>query len=189
MENTFDYDLAAATFAGLSSSRQRRAAALFSILIWLALAGVCITLALRLDDNVSDALALSAFSYVLFHFIFFEKNLLKVSSDILFEYLPLAVLVRRDSAVIDKARSELLNVAARLDFKAYLDYGKINPEIRSKQSLLVMAHQEKGDLETWTLQIRNLRCLADLVFQIHLTQMYMQGNAIEFQRDKMVHLE
>ena len=137
-------DLSAATFEGLSLSHHRKIALLGTITIFLIGA--------------------------LIHYIAGGQFIMYSAAQTLARVTPLGVLYRQDKAVFDRAKRELLSIAREVQFRDYLEYGKINPAIRSRSSLVVMAHQKKGDLNQWIGSARNLKQLANLVYQIYLVE-------------------
>ncbi len=172
MEYRFlNLDLPAAMFEGLSLSYQRKVALGATFLIWIGLAITGIVGAQRLSDNAvaGDVTAIFVLGALL-HYIVGGEFIILSGAKVLFKATPLGVLYRQDRSILDRAKSELLNIAKQVEFKDYLEYGKINPEIRSRGSLLVIAHQRKGDLQKWVGNARNLKQLADLVYQIHLAE-------------------
>lgn len=164
-------DMSAATFEGLSLSCQRRIALVTTLLIWVGVAYTGIVGAQRLGDSkFVEEVAIIALFGALLHCIAGGEFLMLSAAKALLNVTPLGVLYRQDRSVLDKAKAELLAIASRVDFNDYLEYGKINPAIRSRESLLVVAHQRKRDLQEWVRNVRNLKHLADLVYQIHLVE-------------------
>lgn len=172
MEYRFlNLDLAAAMFEGLSLSYQRKIALGATFLIWIGLAIAGIVGAQRVTDNpvAGDVAAIFVLVTLLYYIVSGEFIILSGAKALL-KATPLGVLYRQDRFILDRAKSELLNIAKQVEFKDYLEYAKVNPAIRSRGSLLVIAHQRKGDLQRWVGNARNLKQLADLVYQIHLAE-------------------
>lgn len=164
-------DLSAATFEGLSLSYQRKIAVGATFLIWvgIALTGICG--AQRIGDSaMADDLAASFVLVTLLYYIVYGEFIILACANALLKATPLGVLYRQDRSILDRAKWELLSIAGQVEFRDYLEYGKINPAIRSRGSLLVMAHQRKGDLQQWIGNARNLKLLANLVYQIYLVE-------------------
>ena len=166
-------DISAATFKGLSLSYQRKLALLMTLLIWLGLSFAGLTIANQYADSqsVSD-IAIILFFGIAFHYILCGEFVIYTLSKSLLKITPLGVLYRLDKTIIEKAKTELFKIALNNDFQPYLHYARINPEIRSAANLQVIAHQKKGDLQAWTKNVRNLKKLANLVYQIHLVDQF-----------------
>lgn len=164
-------DLPAATFEGLSLSYQRKIALGATFLIWvgLALAGICGAQRIGHSAVAGDVATIFVLGALLYYIVSGEFIILSGTKALL-KATPLGVLYRHDRSILDRAKSELLSIAEQVEFRDYLEYGKINPAIRSRGSLLVMAHQKRGDLQKWVGNARNLKQLADLVYQIHLVE-------------------
>ena len=164
-------DLSAATFEGLSLSHHRKIALLGTITIWLGVGYAFYLAALRLDAlGWAEDVASVFLTGALIHYIAGGQFIMYSAARALARVTPLGVLYRQDKTVLDKAKRELLSIAQEVQFRDYLEYGKINPAIRSRSSLVVMAHQKKGDLNQWIGSARNLKQLANLVYQIYLVE-------------------
>ncbi|WP_444928338.1 hypothetical protein ACJJI4_23795 (plasmid) [Microbulbifer sp. TRSA002] len=158
-------DVSAATFEGLSLSYQRKIALVATVGIWLGMGYACYIAALRLEglhiaEDVVDAFLFG----ILIHYILCGQFFLLTASKALLYATPLGVLYRQDREILDKMKEELLKITSEVQLRDYLDYGKINPVIRARGSLVVMAHQSKGDLKPWIGNARNLKLLANLVY-------------------------
>jgi len=166
-------DISAATFKGLSLSYQRKLALLTTLLIWLGLSFAGLTIANQYADSqsVSD-IAIISFFVMVIHYILGGKFVIYSLAKSLVTITPLGVLYRHDKTIIEKAKTELFKIAQNNDLQVYLHYARINPEIRSAANLQVIAHQKKGDLQEWTKNVKNLKKLANLVYQIHLVEQF-----------------
>jgi len=164
-------DISACTFTGLSLNYQRKVAFFATGAIFVGLLYFGYQLAICLSGiPAADEYGLLLLSAILIHYILTGEMILQTLSRRLLECTPIAVLYRQDKKIVDKAKSELYEISNKIEFIRYLDYGKVNPAIRSKKLLLVIAHQRKGDLQEWTKNVRNLKLLADLVYQIYLVE-------------------
>lgn len=164
-------DMSVATFQGLSLSYQRRIALVATLAIWGGMAYMAIIAGQLLDSGkLVNEMSIIVILGGLLHYLAGGEFVILSMAKALLRVTPLGVLYRHDRIILDKAKTELLAIAGQVDFNDYLEYGKINPAIRSRESLLVMAHQKKGDLQEWVRNARNLKHLADLVFQIHLVE-------------------
>ena len=175
MNNTkINADISAATFKGLSLSYQRKLALLTTLLIWLGLSFAGLTIANQHADSqsVSDIVIISFFGMVI-HYILGGEFIIYSLVKSLVRITPLGVLYRRDRAILEKAKVELFQIVQNNDLQLYLLYARINPEIRSAANLQVIEHQKKGDLQEWAKDVRNLKKLANLVYQIHLVEQFL----------------
>jgi hypothetical protein len=166
-------DISAATFKGLSLSYQRKLALLTTLLIWLGLSYAGLSIANQYADSqsVSDIVIISLFGMAIHYFLggdFIIYTLMKS----LLTITPLSVLYRHDKAILEKAKTELFKIAQNNDLQLYLLYARVNPEIRTAANLQVIEHQKNGDLQEWTKDVRNLKKLANLVYQIHLVEQF-----------------
>lgn len=170
-------NISAVTFHGISRSCQRKIALLATILIW-AMLGYSGYLAASMLDRVSgvDAVSLLATGAILLSYVLSGKFLPLVAAKFIMAYTPLGVLYRHDMKVIDQAKAECLGISQQVIFAQYLEYAKVNPAIRCKEHQLVIAHQEKGDLESWIKNVRNLKHLSNLIYQIHLVEQVLQAD-------------
>ena len=166
-------DIAAATFKGLSLSYQRKLALLTTLLIWLGLSFAGLSIANQYADSqsVSD-IAIISFFVMVIHYILGSEFVIYTLAKSLVRITPLGVLYRHDKAILEKAKTELFKIAQNNDLQPYLLYARINPEIRSAANLQVIAHQKKGDLQEWAKNVNNLKQLANLVYQIHLVELF-----------------
>ena len=164
-------DVSAATFKGLSLPYQRKIALVATLSIWLVLGYACCRAALLFEgyDLATDVALIILFG-VTNHYILCGQFILQSASKALLDVTPLGVLYRQDRAILDKAKDELLTIVGEVQLRDYLEYGKINPAIRARGSLVVMAHQRKGDLKQWIGNAKNLKLLANLVYQIYLVE-------------------
>ena len=170
-------DISAATFKGLSLSYQRKLALLVTLLIWLGLSLTGLSFAGQYADNqsVSDIVIILFFGMAI-HYITGGKFVILSLAKSLVKITPLGVLYRHDKAILEKAKIELLNIVQNNDLQQYLLYARINPEIRSETNLQVIAHQKKGDLQEWAKNVKNLKKLANLVYQIHLVEVFLEDD-------------
>jgi|LGVC01.1.fsa_nt_gb hypothetical protein len=167
-------NISAATFTGLSLSYQRKIAFFTTLSIWLGVSVAGFTAAHQYGDSqaVTDIAIISLFGMVI-HYIFGGELFLYTLARVLFKLTPLGVLYRHDKAILDRGKVELLEIACSNDLYTYLHYAKINPEIRSAENLQVIVHQKKGDMQEWTKNVKNLKKLANLVYQIHLVERFL----------------
>lgn len=164
-------NISATTFQGLSLGFHRKIAFYATILIWIGLAYVGISLGKLYGDHESViAITALAFIIIIYRYISTGEFLINTIATVLLRITPLGVLYHSDRSILANARGELLGLSSRVNFAHYLDYGKINPSIRSKQNLLVIVHQQKGDLKNWVNNVRNLKQLADFVYQVYLVE-------------------
>lgn len=164
-------NIPAATFDGLSLSYQRKIALVATMGIWIGLGYACYRAALLLEGlHLAEDVACMFLFGIFIHYILSGQFILLSASKTLLDVTPLGVLYRQDRAILDKAKDELLTIAGEVQLRDYLEYGKINPAIRARGSLLVMAHQRKGDLKQWIGNSGNLKLLANLVYQIYLVE-------------------
>lgn len=179
MEYRFlNLDLPAATFEGLSLSYQRKVALGATFIIWGGLAFAGFIGAQRVGNNaMADDMAGIFLLGTLLYYIVSGEFLIRSGAKALLKATPMGVLYRQDRSILDKAKAELLSIASQVSFRDYLGYGKVNPEIRARGSLLVMAHQKKGDLPQWVKNPHNLKLLANLVYQIHLVEKLLAEDA------------
>lgn len=174
MNNTkINADISAVTFKGLSLSYQRKLALLTTLLIWLGSSFAGLTIANQYADSqsVSDIAIISFFGMTI-HYILGGKLALYSLTKSLVKITPLGVLYRHDKAILEKAKTELFKIAQNNDLQLYLNYARVNPEIRSAANLQVIEHQKKGDLQEWSKDMRNLKKLANLVYQIHVVEQF-----------------
>lgn len=164
-------DLSAVTFDGLSLSRHRKVALVATVAIWFGVGyiGYCGAIHLNAIGWADNVACLSLLAMVI-HYILSGRFFMHSLARALVNVTPLGVLYRKDMVVLHKARAELLSIAHQVQFRDYIKYGKINPSVRSRGSLLVMAHQRKGDLQQWVEKAQNLKQLANLVYQIYLVE-------------------
>ncbi|MCG8611819.1 MAG: hypothetical protein MI864_14925 [Pseudomonadales bacterium] len=172
-------DLPVTTFEGLSLPYQRKVALVATFLIWVGLAFAGFIGAQRIGPSAvaDDIAAIFVLGTVLYYIVSGDFIVLSGAKALL-NATPMGVLYRQDRSVLDKAKAELLLIASQVNFRDYLGYGKVNPEIRARGSLLVIAHQEKGDLSQWVNNPHNLKLLANLVYQIHLVEKLLAGDSM-----------
>lgn len=174
-------DIDAVTFRGLSASLDRKIALFNSALIWVSVTIILIHSAAQIEPNgwlgffILLAMSLSILDYIL-NSRFLPYDLAKA----LVRYMPISSLYRKDMEVIDNAKSELFALAEQVRFEDYLVYAKINPDIRSEDSIWVMMAQRKGKLGQWTKQPKHLKKLANLVYQIYLVECFIQEDMDRF---------
>lgn len=174
-------DLSAVMFNGLSKPLLRKGALVATALIWLLVVYTLVAVVLVFQDNdVVLTVMLLCASIFLIDYIVNNRFLPSVVSEWLVEYTPLVKLYRKDLAVMDTARKELLNITENERLDSYLKFGKINPLIRSETSLHVMAAQRKGGLSKWVESPEKLKMLADLVYQIHLAEKFLLDDCDRF---------
>lgn len=130
--------------------------------------------------NIVSFVILCGFAWMAVDYIINDRFLPLGFSKWLVKFTPISVLYEKDMVVLDKARSELLRIANVNTFQDYLVYAKINPSIRSKSCLRVMVAQRKGKLEEWISKPEHLKCLADLVYQIHLVECFIHEDCDRF---------
>lgn len=176
-----DIDIEAVTFRGISLSPQRKLALIASLMTWFGLSVALFHAVSLLDANGSIAtLILLAICTSILDYIvtgrFVPHRLVKA----IVQRMPLFVLYQRDLAVLEKARTELFELAGKVRFEDYLIYAKINPHIRSHESLRVMVAQRRGVLHKWTAKPEHLKKLANLVYQIHLVEMWLEEDRDRF---------
>lgn len=170
-------DILAATFNGLSLSYQRKLALISTILIWFVVsyAGFAVTSLIGDSQSVTDISIIALFAMMV-HYISGGEFFIYKISRLLFKLTPLGVLYRQDKIILRRAKAELFDIVSNNDLSTYLHYARINPEIRSAANLQVIAHQKKGDLQEWTKNVRNLKKLANLVYQIHLVEQFLSDD-------------
>lgn len=170
-------DAKALTFAGLSRRRERRVAMWSSLMILVVVSASLIASTVLVElPPVANSVILFLMAVVLAVYIFTGQFLVKDIAVWVGEGTPIAVLYRSDKKILDGARAELLQLAEQIDFRRYYHYRKINPAIGCRRHLLVMAHQKKGDLLLWSEKSRNLKALADLVYQFYLAERIIQAD-------------
>lgn len=179
MYKFLNFDIQAATFFGVSKAYQRKLALAMTLTIWFGLA-FFISNALETVNANSDLEGLLTIGALLCLVVGLGGGpfLPLVAARALFSITPMGVLYRNDQIVLDRAKDELFKIAKSVDFSDYLTYGKINPEIRSRKCLLVIAHQKNGDLELWAQRTRNLHQLANLVYQIFLVEERLHSDSL-----------
>ncbi len=179
MYKFLNFDIQAATFFGVSKAYQRKLALAITLAIWFGLA-FFFSRALGMVNTNSDLESLLTLVALLCLLVGLGGGpfLPLVAARALFSITPLGVLYRNDQIVLCRARDELFKIARSVDFSDYLTYGKINPEIRSRRCLLVIAHQKNGDLEVWAQRTRNLHQLANLVYQIFLVEERLRSDSL-----------
>lgn len=171
---TLNADISAATFSGLSLSYQRKVAFVATILIWFGLSFTGLNLANQYADSQSVTdIAIILFFGVVIHYILGGEFFPYFITKRIVAATPLGVLYKHDRLILEKAKTELFKIVKSNDFLTYLHYARINPEIRTAANLQVIAHQKKGDLHEWTKNVRNLKKLANLVYQIHLVEQFL----------------
>ena len=174
-------DIDAVTFRGLSASLDRKIALFNTALIWFSSSVVLLYFASRIEPNgllsffFMLAMTLSILDYIL-NSRFIPYSLAQE----LVRYMPISALYKKDKQVLDIAKTELFAVANQVRFEDYLVYSKINPDIRSKESIRVMIAQRKGKLDQWIKQPRHLKKLANLVYQIYLVEQFIQQDMDRF---------
>ena len=180
MDNKFiNIDISAVTFTGLSLSYQRKIALVASLAVWFGLAYLFVVTANTMKVNIdAGEVVLAIISATLLSYIFGKSFFITRLTKWLVKCTPLGTLYRHDKRVLNEAKTECLSISSRVKLIDYLEYSKINPTIRSKENLLVMAHQKKGDLHEWIKNARNLKLLANLVYQIHLVEQVIQADRV-----------
>lgn len=172
-------DIKSATFTGISLKLQRKLALLVTLVIWVFMGVYALNLIsiMNLSRETEDLLTVLAVGCLLVG-LAGGPFVPLIAAQALFNHTPLGVVYRKDKVVLERAREELFRIAKTVDFADYLGYGKINPEIRCKKNLLVIAHQKKGDLELWAMRARNLHQLANLVYQIYLVEQLLSSDEL-----------
>ncbi|MDN3385096.1 hypothetical protein QL995_20945 [Pseudoalteromonas sp. APC 3358] len=171
-------DIGTLTFAGLSVSIARKIAAIATIAIWVGVAVVFVMAGHKLDsDTWVETLALAMLVLSLLQYIAGKETIFSYVAEWLTRVTPLGVLYRHDKLIIDQARQQLLDIASHTEFERYLPYQKINPAIGTSENMRVIVIQKRGKLNTWVKETGNLKCLADLIYQIHLVEklLYKDG--------------
>lgn len=169
-----DIDISKITFSGASRSYERKIALLATALIWLGLLYIGYEATnIYGDTPIVQNLAVILIVSMVLQLAFTGRLWMMKFAHALFYVTPLGVLYRRDKKILKVAKEELLRIAGYIEFKGYSGYGKLNPAIRSGESLAVMTHQEKGDLAKWVNNARNLKKLADLVYQMYLVEQFI----------------
>lgn len=167
-------DISATTFKGLSLSYQRKIAFFATLLIWLAISVVLWFVAGQYTNSqITNDIVIILLFGMLIHYIFGGEFFLYYLAKSLFKITPLSILYRQDRVILERAKTELFEITKNNDFYLYLDYARINPEIRSVANLQVISHQKKGDLQEYTKNVINLKKLANLVYQIHLVELFL----------------
>ncbi|UZE97287.1 hypothetical protein [Alkalimarinus alittae] len=177
MDNKFSgINVSAVTFTGLSLPYHRKIALIMSLAIWSGFVYlfVMFTDAVRVNIDIEE-MALAAISAMLLNYIFGKAFFMARMAEWLVKRTPLGILYQQDKRVLNQAKAECLSIANRVKFMDYLEYSKINPAIRSKESAVVMAHQRKGDLQDWIKNVRNLKLLANLIYQMYLAELILQN--------------
>lgn len=174
-------DIEAITFHGLSKPVDRQIAFLNTLLIWLSVFVVLLLFTAQLNPNGAFAFCtLTVMSLTVLDYIFNARFLPIIFAKWLINYLPIATLYKKDMQVIDNAKLELFSLAEQVHFEDYLIYAKINPDIRSEDSIRVMMIQKKGCLSQWTKHPGDLKKLANLVYQIYLVESFIQDDLEQF---------
>lgn len=171
-------DIGTLTFTGLSVSVARKIAAISTVAIWAGLTAMLVMIGYKVGNNPwVDLLALATLGLSFAQYIAGKEIIFLSIAKWLTSLTPLGVLYRHDKQIIDQARQQLLDIASHTEFEDYLPYQKINPAIGRAETLKVIDNQKRGSLRLWVKETRNLRCLADLVYQIHLveTLLYKDG--------------
>jgi len=164
-------------FTGLSPSYLRVVALLASFTIWVAMTYFGFHAALMSENIPSiDAIALLILSVLLVHFIYYKEFVMLTWANYLVKHTPVVVLYLRDRKIINLALIECLSISGKVQFEDYLEYSKVNPAIRSRGNLMVIAHQRKGDLHLWVKNPRNLKKLANLIFQMYLAERFLSDD-------------
>jgi len=164
-------DLSVITFKGLSRPHQRKIALGLTFLIWIGTASAGIIFVQHIGNNaVANNAAAIFLSFALLDYILGGEFIILSGAKKLLRITPLGILYQQDRYILDRTKSLLISIAEQIKFRDYLVYGKINPAIQSRSSLLVIAHQESGDLRTWVDNFQNLKQLANLVYQIYLIE-------------------
>lgn len=182
MNNRFlKVDIKAVTFCGLSKSLDRKLALLNSVLIWLSISLVLIYLASSIGPNgVVGFVTLFVMSLSVLDYIFNGRFIPHSLAKAVASYMPISVLYRKDMQVINAAKKELLALTSQVRFEDYLVYAKINPDIRSRECILIMMAQRKGKLNQWTKHPKHLKKLANLVYQIYLVEQFLHDDMDRF---------
>lgn len=144
----FEVDIETATFVGLSLPYQRKVAFWTTLVIWAGTAFFLYSLVSAATEKimVNDIAAIISLGLVA-HYILAGKFLLWSLAEYYFSMTPLAMLYSSDKRIIDAGRKELLRLSRRYELSAFLEYAKINPSVRTKSALLVILHQQRGDLD------------------------------------------
>lgn len=164
-------DVDTLTFKDLSSQAQRLIALVATVGIFgmTALAFVVFTNFLERQD-IADQVTLAIFVSVLAHYILTGKLAFKTVSDWIARFTPLGVLYRNDMRVINAAKEQLQALSSQVHFSDFECYTRINPYISTQGCLEVSKHQAKGDLQKWLGDVKNLKNMSDLVFQLWIVE-------------------
>ena len=169
--NFLGVDIPTITFTGISLPYERKIAVIATLGIWLGIVYGLINIALLAENvPVLEDIAFFMLVGVFFQICLGREIFLLTVSRWLVDYMPIGVLYRQDKFVIEQANSECLSISRQVSLEDYLTYSKINPSIRSPIYLAVFEHQRKGDLEDWVENTKNLKTLADLVYQFYLVE-------------------
>ena len=176
-------DIAAVTFKGLSMSVDRKLALFNTVLIWFLTAAVLLYFLVSLIDENGGFVGFTVLlgcSVMILDYIFTNRFIPYSLAKFLVQYTPISSLYKQDMKVLDSAKLELLNVAKQVRFADYLVYSKINPDIRSEDSLSVMLEQRRGNLTDWVNHPYHLKQLANLVYQIYLVENFIKEDQDRF---------
>lgn len=181
-EKFLKVNIDAVKFAGLSLSAQRKLALFNTALIWIVTAIVLYYFISLLDEreNYISFTILVCISVMVLDYIITNRFLPYSLAKLLVEFTPIASLYRQDMTVLNSSRAELLKLANQVRFEDYLVYSRINPDIRSEESLNVMIQQRKGDLSGWIKKPQHLKMIANLVYQIYLVELFIQQDSDRF---------
>jgi hypothetical protein len=159
------------TFEGLSSQTQRLIA-LISTVIILAMTSLALVQLARVLEmyNIADQVALIIAAPVLAHYILTGKFAFSILSHWVVRHTPLGVLYRNDMRVLDAAKAQLQAFSDRVHFTDFESYTRINPYISIQGCLEITSHQSKGDLQQWLSDVKNLKIMSDLVFQLWIVE-------------------
>jgi len=171
-------DVQKITFQKVSRSYERKIALLATVLIWVGLTYFGYALAKVYGDvPFIQAIAVLLVISMVLQLALTGKLWALQLVLALFNITPIGVLFRRDKEILSAAKKELLKIAQQIEFQGYFVYGRINPEIRSGESQVVIANQKSGNLAQWARNTRNLKKLANLVYQMYLAEQFIIKDA------------
>lgn len=159
------------TFQGLSRTSARLIAAAFSVAIWVMTVIFLVALSFQLEAaGIVDQVGLVAASVILIYYLLAGRILLAQIAHWLALHTPVGVLYRNDREVLEKARTQILEIARHQSLASFLPYSNINPAVAHVDSFEVIEQQEAGTLHEWLGDAKNLNKAAHLVFQIALVE-------------------
>jgi ABC-type multidrug transport system fused ATPase/permease subunit len=158
-------------FEGLSSQIQRLIALISTVIILAVTSLALVQLARVLEMyNIADQVAFIIAVSVLVHYILTGKFAFNILSHWVVRHTPFGVLYRNDMRVLDAAKAQLQAFADRVHFTDFESYTRINPYISIQGCLEITSHQSKGDLQQWLSDVKNLKIMSDLVFQLWIVE-------------------